>query len=66
MFKSILKGANLSDEGDVFWVQNDDPEAYNTPGQEPKVKIETKPLEDISNTLTSAPLSIALYKIAVN
>ncbi|MHC4132636.1 MAG: alpha-L-arabinofuranosidase C-terminal domain-containing protein [Planctomycetota bacterium] len=64
--KLEIKGAELGNDGDVFWVQNDDPEAFNTPGLEPKVKIEAKPLEDFSDTLKSEPLSITLYKIGVN
>jgi alpha-N-arabinofuranosidase len=64
--KLDIKGAELNSNGEVFWVQNDNPEAYNTPGDEPNVKIEKKTIEGLSNTLTSVPLSITLYKIGVN
>jgi alpha-L-arabinofuranosidase len=63
--KLDVKNASLGNDADVWWVQNSDPMAYNTPGEEPKVKIEVKALEDFSNRLTCAPLSITVYSVGV-
>ena len=63
--KLDVKNAKLGNDGDVWRVQNSDPMAYNTPGEEPKVKIEVKALEDFSNRLTCAPLSITVYSVGV-
>lgn len=61
--KLDVKNAKLGNDGNVWWVQNSDPMAYNTPGQEPQVTIEEKAVSEITNKLSVPPLSISLYKV---
>jgi alpha-N-arabinofuranosidase len=60
-----LKGAQLTGNGQLELIENSDPMAYNEPGKEPRVVIVEKPITGISNTLTVPPLSVSLYKLAV-
>jgi alpha-N-arabinofuranosidase len=60
-----LKGAQLTGSGELGLIANSDPMAYNEPGKEPNVVIVEKPVSDISNVLAVPPLSISLYRLAV-
>jgi len=57
-----LKGARLTDTGQLWLIANSDPKAYNEPGKEPNVVIVEKPVTNVSNKLSIPPLSISLYK----
>ncbi|MBN1815989.1 MAG: hypothetical protein JW828_01425, partial [Sedimentisphaerales bacterium] len=59
-----LAGANLSGQGRLWLIEHPDPMAYNDPGKKPVVEIEEKTLSEIKS-LTSPPLSIALYRLQV-
>ncbi|MBN1766126.1 MAG: hypothetical protein JW860_12770, partial [Sedimentisphaerales bacterium] len=56
----ILKGS-----ADLWCIKNQDPMAYNEPGKEPQVSIETRELKNISDTLIIPALSINLYRLPV-
>ncbi len=60
-----LKGAQLTGTGTLGLIAHSDPMAYNELGKEPNVVIVEKPVSGISNTLSIPPLSISLYKLAV-
>ncbi len=60
-----LKGAQLAGTGKLGLIANSDPQAYNDPGEEPKVVIEEKQLSNVTNTLTVPPLSASLYTLPV-
>jgi len=60
-----LKGAQLTGTGTLGLIAHSDPMAYNEPGKEPNVVIVEKPVSGVSNTLSIPPLSISLYKLAV-
>ncbi len=52
-------------EGQAWVIQNTDPEAYNTPGEEPKVIIEEQPL-DFSKKVVEVPgYSVKLIKVGI-
>jgi alpha-N-arabinofuranosidase len=52
-------------QGQAWVIQNADPEAYNTPGEEPKVVIEEQPL-DFSKKVIGVPgYSVKLTKIGI-
>jgi alpha-N-arabinofuranosidase len=63
--KLDIKGAVLAGTGKLALIANSDPQAYNDPGEEPKVVIEEKELSNVSNSLTVPPLSISLYTLPV-
>jgi alpha-N-arabinofuranosidase len=63
--KLDIKGAVLAGTGKLALIANSDPQAYNNPGEEPKVVIEEKELSNVSNSLTVPPLSISLYTLPV-
>ncbi len=58
-----LEAAELTGEGDCWTIANDDPMAFNDPGQAPKVTIEEEPVSNVSNTLTSPAYSVRLYEL---
>ncbi len=60
-----LKGVQLAGTGTLGLIAHSDPMAYNEPGKEPNVVIAEKPVSSVSNTLTVPPLSVSLYKLAV-
>jgi len=60
-----LKGAQLTGTGALGLIAHSDPMAYNEPGEEPNVLIIEKPVSGVSNVLNIPPLSISLYKLAV-
>jgi alpha-N-arabinofuranosidase len=63
--KLDVKNTSLGNDGDVWCVQNSNPMAYNTPGQEPQVTIEEKAVSEITNKLSVPALSISLYRLSV-
>jgi len=60
-----LKGAELTGRGRLWLIAHSDPMAYNEPGKTPKVVIEEKLLDGISDKLSLPPLSISLYELSV-
>ena len=60
-----LKGARLTGRGRLWLIAHSDPMAYNEPGKTPKVVIEEKLLDGISDKLSLPPLSISLYELSV-
>jgi alpha-L-arabinofuranosidase len=61
-----LNGAQLTGDGTRWVIANSDPMAYNEPGKKPNVVIQEKTVAHLSNKLSVPPLSINLYKLAVN
>jgi alpha-N-arabinofuranosidase len=60
-----LLGAKLDGSGHKWQIAHSDPMAFNEPGEEPQVKIERHSAGNISNALSSEPLSITLYSLSV-
>ena len=60
-----IAGVELVGTGRLRSIANSDPQAYNDPGQAPKVVIEEKQLVDVSRSLSVRPLSINLYTLQV-
>jgi alpha-N-arabinofuranosidase len=60
-----LKGAQLAGTGTLGLIAHSNPMAYNEPGKEPNVVIVEKPIKGVSNTLSVQPLSVSLFKLAV-
>ena len=60
-----LNGVKPAGKAKTWIVANEDPLAYNDPGEEPKVAIHQAKTADITRTLSIKPLSIVLYRVAV-
>ncbi len=58
-----LAGIKLLKKGRQWVIQNDDPEVYNTPGEEPKVVIEELPLDFSKNVIDVPGYSVMLIKV---
>jgi len=58
-----VKGVRLAGTGKLERIADSDPQAYNDPGQAPKVVIEEKQLTQVPKRLAVAPLSINLYTL---
>lgn len=52
-------------EGQAWVIQNADTEAYNTPGEEPKIVIEEQPLDFSQNVIGVPGYSVKLIKVAL-
>jgi hypothetical protein len=48
--------------GTKYWIQHDDPMAYNVPGLEPAVKIKKASLGRMPDKLKLKPYSITIYR----
>ena len=63
--KFDLAGAKCAKQGQQWVIQNPDPEAFNTPGEEPQVVIEELPL-DFGKCIFEVPgYGVKLIKVAV-
>ena len=60
-----LEGARITGTGQLWLIAKNDPEAYNEPGKEPKIRIIEKEIDDVSDKLDAPALSISLYKLPV-
>jgi uncharacterized protein len=60
-----LKGAKLAGSGRQWLITGTDPLAYNEPGKGPKVVIEEKTVEGLSNKLKVPSLSVSIFELAV-
>jgi alpha-N-arabinofuranosidase len=60
-----LEGARLTGKGQLWLIANEDPTAYNEPGQEPSVRITAKAIDNLSGKIKTPALSISLYKLPV-
>jgi alpha-N-arabinofuranosidase len=58
-----IKGATLTAEGRYWQITGADEMVYNDPDQEPKVRIEEKPLMGFTNKLQVPPISVTLFSI---
>ncbi|OHB72309.1 MAG: hypothetical protein A2V70_16510 [Planctomycetes bacterium RBG_13_63_9] len=58
-----VQGAGLSGNGTRWQIAGDDPMAYNEPGKPPKVSIEEAALENVSDKLSVAPCSVAVFAL---
>jgi uncharacterized protein len=61
----VLKGIKVADKGKLWVITGADPLACNVPGKEPKVVIEEKTAEGLSNKLKAPALSISIYEFTV-
>jgi alpha-L-arabinofuranosidase len=63
--KFDLADIKAAKDGQAWMIQNDDPEAYNTPGEEPNVVIEELPF-DFSQQMLSVPgYAVKLIKVGL-
>ncbi|MGA2070462.1 MAG: beta-L-arabinofuranosidase domain-containing protein [Sedimentisphaerales bacterium] len=60
-----LKGVKAADIGKLWVISGTDPLACNVPGKEPKVVIEEKTAEGLSNKLKVPALSVSIYEFAI-
>ncbi|MGA2677827.1 MAG: beta-L-arabinofuranosidase domain-containing protein [Sedimentisphaerales bacterium] len=60
-----LKGVKVADKGKLWVIAGTDPLACNVPGKEPKVTIEQKSAEGLSNKLKSPALSVCIYEFTI-
>jgi alpha-N-arabinofuranosidase len=60
-----LKGVKVADKGKLWIITGTDPLAHNEPGKEPKVVIEEKTTEELSNKLKVPALSVSIYEFAI-
>ena len=58
-----VQGVTLSGNGRRWQIAGNDPMAYNTPGEPPKVKIEESPVSGVADTISVAPCSVTLYAL---
>jgi alpha-N-arabinofuranosidase len=64
--KVDLQGVELTGNGTLWRIAHTDPEAYNDPGEEPNVVIDSAQITDISSDVSLPPLSISLYKLPIS
>jgi alpha-N-arabinofuranosidase len=60
-----LEGTGLTGQGRLWLIANEDPMAYNEPGEEARVRIVEKTIDGVSSTLQVPALSISLYELPV-
>jgi len=60
-----LKGVKVADKGKLWVITGTDPLAHNEPGKEPKVVIEEKTAEGLSNKFNVPALSVSIYEFAI-
>jgi hypothetical protein len=60
-----LKNVKTSGRAKLWLISGSDPLACNVPGKEPKVTIEQKTAEDLSNKLKVPALSVSIYEFAI-
>jgi hypothetical protein len=60
-----LEGTRLNGRGRLWLIAHKDPMAYNEPGEEPRVRIVEKAIDNVSSTLKVPALSISLYELPV-
>jgi len=60
-----LKGEELTGKGQLQLIANNDPMAYNESGEEPRVRIVEKAVDNVTGKLKAPALSISLYKFPV-
>ena len=60
-----LKGVKVADKGKLWVITGTDPLACNVPGKEPKVTIEEKTAEGLSNKLKVPALSVSIYEFTI-
>ncbi len=60
-----ITGANVKQSGRQWQIAGDDPMAHNAPGQNPPVKIEESPVNDVPRRLRVAPCSVTLLSLDV-
>ena len=60
-----IKGIKLAGAGTLKYIADSDPQAYNDPGQPPKVVIQETRLNNLSAGLTVPALSINLCTVPV-
>lgn len=63
--KLNVTGASLNSEGRAWRITGPKAEAYNNPGEKPKVDIEQITTPEDPTNVTLAPLSITLYRLKV-
>ncbi|MBR4752008.1 MAG: hypothetical protein IK077_09630 [Thermoguttaceae bacterium] len=55
----------LANSGERFEIANDDPMAFNDPDSEQKIDIVKSSIDNVADGTTLAPLSVTLFKIAI-
>lgn len=60
-FPIRFEGGQSPAGGTLYLISGDDPMAYNVPGKEPAVGIQSSELESFSKNMTVPGLSISLY-----
>ncbi len=63
--KFDLADIKTAKDGQAWMIQNDDPEAYNTPGEEPNVIIEELPLNFSKQMLSVPGYAVKLIKVGL-
>jgi hypothetical protein len=58
-----LEGGEIAGTGQVWSIANEDPMAYNEPGEEPRVRIVEEEIDGVSGELNAPALSVSLYKL---
>jgi alpha-L-arabinofuranosidase len=56
-----FKNVKLTGSGKLLLMAGDDPQAYNQPGEKPKIEIVEKTVSSVSDKLVLPPLSDSLY-----
>ena len=60
-----ISGAKLSGQGTRWQIAGDDPQAYNEPGEPPRVVIDEAAVKGVSDKLSVAPCSVTLFALKV-
>lgn len=61
----IVKGAQFTGAGKKRTIQNDNPMAFNEPGQAASVEIREEEVKNFNNRLSVLPFSVALFRLDV-
>jgi alpha-N-arabinofuranosidase len=60
-----LNNVKIAGKGKLYVMAGDDPQAYNNPGDKPRIVIAEKNLSDITNKLVVPKLSASLYVLDI-
>jgi alpha-N-arabinofuranosidase len=63
--KVNLSGVRLAGKAQMWVIAGDDPLAYNQPGEPRKVDVREAEAADLAGVVSVKPLSITLWKVAV-
>jgi len=58
-----IDGVELAGQGNRWQIAGDDPDAFNEPGQPPRVRIETAPVNNVSDKISIPACSVTLFAL---